>query len=82
MFRGEQAQRMSCGWDINLITRLLTNIDLNVLRSKPSFWMCLYIKHTFILILSVCETGNPADAGANGHVLLDSITPHRGHGGG
>lgn len=44
--------------------------------------MCLYIKHTFILILSVCETGNPADAGANGHVLLDSITPHRGHGGG
>lgn len=32
--------------------------------------------------LCLCEAGNPADAGANGHVLLDSITLHRGHGGG
>lgn len=32
--------------------------------------------------LFLCEAGNPVDAGANGHVLLDSITPHRGHGGG
>lgn len=34
------------------------------------------------LSLLLCETGNPADAGADGHVLLNPVALHRGHGGG
>lgn len=34
------------------------------------------------LSLLLCEAGNSANAGTNGHVLLNSITLHRGHRGG